>query len=186
MDIMELGAVGELVGGVAVVASLIYVGVQVRQNSDHLRQGNEIQKAAAAREFARDCNAIMLHMTDAKQLDAFRNALGGFSDLPKNQQASAHLLLSSASVLAQTNTYLDHRSLADSGIVEPFNNFVASMMRTPGGAEWWTEWGETYDPRFRQTIEGLVSNMESTGARTLFERAPWYEPEAGAGTHAST
>ena len=31
MDIMELGAIGELVGGVAVIVSLIYVGLQVRQ-----------------------------------------------------------------------------------------------------------------------------------------------------------
>ncbi len=30
MDIMELGAIGELVGGVAVVASLLYVALQIR------------------------------------------------------------------------------------------------------------------------------------------------------------
>lgn len=177
MDIMELGAVGELVGGVAVVASLIYVGVQVRQNSHQLRQGNEIQKAAAAREFARDCNAIMLHMMDPMRLDAFRNALGGFQGISKDQQAAAHLLLSSASVLAQTNTYLDHQSLADSGIVEPFNSFVAHMMRTPGGAEWWTDWGATYDDRFQRAINALVTRMEDEGERTLFEMAPWYSPD---------
>ncbi len=33
MDIMELGAIGELVGGVAVVASPLYVGVQVRHST---------------------------------------------------------------------------------------------------------------------------------------------------------
>ena len=33
MDIMELGAIGELVGGMAVVASLIFVGFQIRANA---------------------------------------------------------------------------------------------------------------------------------------------------------
>ncbi len=33
MGIMELGAIGELVSGIAVVASLIFVGLQVRQNT---------------------------------------------------------------------------------------------------------------------------------------------------------
>ncbi len=33
MDIMELGAIGELVGGVAVIGSLLYVGIQIRQNT---------------------------------------------------------------------------------------------------------------------------------------------------------
>ena len=33
MDIMELGAIGELVGGVPVIGSLLYVGLQVRENT---------------------------------------------------------------------------------------------------------------------------------------------------------
>ncbi len=33
MDILELGAIGELVGGLAVIGSLIFVGLQVRQNN---------------------------------------------------------------------------------------------------------------------------------------------------------
>ena len=37
MDIMELGAIGELVGALAVVASLLYVGTQVRQSNRQAR-----------------------------------------------------------------------------------------------------------------------------------------------------
>ena len=33
MNIMELGAIGELVGGIAVIASLVYVGLQIRHNT---------------------------------------------------------------------------------------------------------------------------------------------------------
>ena len=38
MDIMELGAIGELVGGIAVVASLVFVGFQLR-HANHLAKG---------------------------------------------------------------------------------------------------------------------------------------------------
>ena len=37
MDIMELGAIGELVGGVAVIGSLIFVGIQLRTTTKTLR-----------------------------------------------------------------------------------------------------------------------------------------------------
>jgi len=37
MNIMELGALGEFVGAVGVVASLIYVGLQVRHNTSALK-----------------------------------------------------------------------------------------------------------------------------------------------------
>ena len=33
MDLMELGAIGELVGGVAVIATIAFLGVQVRQGN---------------------------------------------------------------------------------------------------------------------------------------------------------
>ena len=36
MNVMELGAIGELVGGVAVIATLIYLAAQVRQNTKAL------------------------------------------------------------------------------------------------------------------------------------------------------
>ena len=37
MDIMELGAIGELVGGVAVIASLVFVGTQIRTNAQSVQ-----------------------------------------------------------------------------------------------------------------------------------------------------
>ena len=42
MDIMELGAIGEMVGGAAVVASLIFVGIQIRHNSELTRESGRI------------------------------------------------------------------------------------------------------------------------------------------------
>lgn len=40
MTIVELGALGELVGGVAVIGSLLYVGLQVRQNTVSVQGAN--------------------------------------------------------------------------------------------------------------------------------------------------
>jgi hypothetical protein len=42
---MELGAIGELVGGVAVIASLVYVGLQVRQNNQGLKEASNRELA---------------------------------------------------------------------------------------------------------------------------------------------
>jgi hypothetical protein len=55
MNIMELGAIGELVGGVAVIASLIFVGVQVRKNTSAIR-------ANSAQGFADSINGAILKL----------------------------------------------------------------------------------------------------------------------------
>ena len=49
MNIMELGAIGELVGGVAVIATLIYLAVQIRQ-------GNQAGAREAHRAWVTDMN----------------------------------------------------------------------------------------------------------------------------------
>ena len=41
MDIMELGAIGELVGGVAVLVTLVYLALQIRQNTSQVRLSTE-------------------------------------------------------------------------------------------------------------------------------------------------
>ena len=50
MDIMELGAIGELVGGVAVIGTLVYMALQVRQNT---RQGAATFTYMLSSEFQR-------------------------------------------------------------------------------------------------------------------------------------
>ncbi len=46
MNIMGLGAIGELVGGVAVIASLVYVGFQVKQYTNTVRASSFRRRSA--------------------------------------------------------------------------------------------------------------------------------------------
>ncbi len=56
MDIMELGAIGELVGGVAVIGSLIFVGIQVKQS-------NRLAQAQARQDAARFASDLTVQIT---------------------------------------------------------------------------------------------------------------------------
>ena len=66
MDIMELGAIGELVGGVAVIATLIYLAVQVRQSSQASKIASYHQGIAQIVESALDPDyaALLAKSTD--------------------------------------------------------------------------------------------------------------------------
>ena len=41
MNIMELGAIGEMVSGIAVVASLVFVGLQIRHNTGAVQSSTQ-------------------------------------------------------------------------------------------------------------------------------------------------
>lgn len=45
MDIMELGALGELLGAVGVMATLIYLAVQIKQNTQAMKENRKLALA---------------------------------------------------------------------------------------------------------------------------------------------
>ena len=48
MSIMELGAMGEFVGAIAVVATLIYLAIQVRQSKQATQENSRLARAAVS------------------------------------------------------------------------------------------------------------------------------------------
>ncbi len=80
MDIMELGAIGELLGGVAVIASLIFVGPQVRGSNHLARAATELEVGRMNIDSYR-----LLAEGDADDFRAFVN------DLRSNTQKSESL-----------------------------------------------------------------------------------------------
>ena len=77
MTLMEWGAIGELVGGVAIIGSLIYVGLQVKQ-------GTQASRAATSQAFSAQYSDVLLRLTAPDFRDVF---LRGLRDL-KNLKGS--------------------------------------------------------------------------------------------------
>ena len=71
MDIMELGAIGEFVSGLAVIGSLVYVGLQ-------LRQTNQRAQDAAALEVTNQYDRIFeMMIANPKAREVYGIATGG-------------------------------------------------------------------------------------------------------------
>jgi len=79
MDIMELGAIGELVGGIAVVVSLIYVGLQ-------LKQGTVATRSNAHQAEAANSTALLLRATDPHVFELLRSAHKNYEGLSEQEQ----------------------------------------------------------------------------------------------------
>ena len=62
MTIMELGALGELLGSIAVLATLVYLSVQVRQNT---RSMDESKKLALAQTYQMRSDALQMMLVQA-------------------------------------------------------------------------------------------------------------------------
>ena len=141
MNIMELGAIGELVGGVAVIGSLIYVGLQVRQ-------GNEVARSVSIRGIAGEIGQIFLKTCDPELSLVVRRAIRDFDGLTKNDQSVASGYLGALFLSAQTTFAV--RSSARPSRAE---RIAASFVVTPGLRSWWTAAKVSYAPGFVNQIE---------------------------------
>ena len=81
MTLQDLGSIGEMVGGLGVVLSLIYVAYQVRQNSRQIEQNSRHLEAsmylASGEGFSRWWSLLV---EDAEAADLWRRGIEG-SDL---------------------------------------------------------------------------------------------------------
>ena len=66
MTVMELGALGEFVGAIAVVATLVYLAVQIRQNT---RAMEETKRLALAQTYQMRADALAGMLTQAATSD---------------------------------------------------------------------------------------------------------------------
>ncbi len=62
MTILELGALGELLGSLAVLATLVYLSVQVRQNTRSMEEG---KKLALAQTYQMRADALQMMLVQA-------------------------------------------------------------------------------------------------------------------------
>ena len=166
MDIMELGAIGELVGGVAVIGSLIFVGLQVRHS-------NTINRAESVRAFVRDYNTFLYRILENESV--FRAGSDDFSALTPSDQSKLHLLLLSQFMLGLGD------SVASPSRADAFSSFIDSSIAigTATFPEWWNEfrgWPQGIAPEYVARIDALAPE-----APELFDNMPWFRPDEGEG-----
>ena len=165
MDIMELGAIGELVGGVAVVASLVYVGLQVRQS-------NQLNRTESIRSFARDYNAFLAQFREPEFLELFQRAAVDFNSLSGREKSQTHFMLLNHLMLGWADSTIDPKKSNE--FARFLDTGFASVVRAPGFAQWW----DHFKGAFRQWGPSYVDTIEQAEVRGLEHSMPWLLADA--------
>ena len=166
MNIMELGAIGELVGGLAVIASLIYVGLQVRQ-------GNQVEKGETHRAFASDWNRqVLVPFTDAEMAPFLRRANAGFEVLSEDDKFRATGFWGMQVFLTEELFSLHNAGTVETGIWEASALRMAALLQMPGPAQWWRISQQFYSTEFVAYINARMTGPASPPP--IHELMPWF------------
>ncbi len=163
MDIMELGAIGELVGGVAVIATLIYLAVQLGQTKDMMRM-------ESARSTTKDFSAFMYALMDPGHMELFRRGFDHFESMEPNDQARLHVFLTAIFFAAQSAFSQSERG--ERTLASEFDEFNAALIRSPGFSLWWKTTKVVFKSEFVEYLDSLAMAQED--APLVPEFMPWY------------
>jgi hypothetical protein len=155
MTLEQLAYVGEIVASVAVVASLIYVGVQVNQNTRAVQ-------AAAVNATTETANAIRLSIyQDPEIARIYQSGLEDVTSLSSLERTQFRLLMHNA-VWALWNTYAQVRF---SGLAratwEAQEPLIRRFLGTPGGRWFWESFKLEFDPDFSRRVDAVLANGQS-------------------------
>ena len=147
MTIQELGSIGELVGAIATVATLIYLAVQIRQNSAVM----ERTVASAMRESTNEVTRILA--TDHLANQIFWEGIENRAGLSEKDRRIFDALLSLTLNSWREGYALGGRDHLSEQILSSGGNF---LLTKPGVRDFWEEWKHQYTDEFAAIVTAKI------------------------------
>ena len=155
MTLLEWGALGELVGGIAIIASLIYVGRQVKENT-------KATKSAADQAMADTMNGYVGLINSSPNLaDILHRGATGMDSLQGGEVIQFGAFLDQMFICCES-TYSQWRDgVLDERLWNTYRHCIVDIMMQKGSQEWWENRRHWFGMQFADTVEELCSELSA-------------------------
>ena len=159
MNLNDLANLGQIIGAVAVVVSLIYVAWQIRQNTSAIRS------AAAQSVHEHFATWYRVVAADSELSQIVVNGLRDYSSLSEMERAR-FIATYMAFVSYSQNAFLKwrERSLAPP-LWMGWELVIMNLVCAPGGKTFWKDRGYMFGEEFRRYVEDDLSEKKATPRR---------------------
>jgi len=157
----ELGNLGDFIGGLAVIATLVYLAVQVRQNTQLLRANALSASSAANVAF----NHLLGSNPDAARV--FQVGLEDFEALSEEEQRQFLQLLRGLMASYEHRFQQHALGMVEDRIWQQQRASLRSMLSIPHLAVWWDHRKSVFDPDFIEDLDSASPSPPSTLAREV-------------------
>ena len=154
MTLLEWGALGELIGGVAIIVSLVYVGLQVKQNTDTL-------KLSTVHNTAADC--ADLYMVPAQNSELADICFRGLQDIDTLEEVYRLLFFGYLNKFFRTYENAHYQFTRGALEPKPFNGVskqFMSVISMPGVQVYWQERMSWYNEDFQAHVDLALTSPD--------------------------
>jgi len=167
MSIQDWAAVAEIIGAIAVVASLVYLAVQIRQNTHELSLSLKATELAAFERNVESGNRIRETFILNPDVSAlYLKGLGSFESLDTSERLRFDMLLSNVFSALQ-GAYV--RQLTYDNDPKNFSGgrqTLDQLIRRSSVRDWLARSDPDWRPEFASLVEQRVRSFEDTSAKS--------------------
>ena len=160
MKLSDAAHWAEIVSALGIVVSLIYVGIQVTDNTSAMRSETA---SNASTEFIDWYTHIS---SDPELMDVWLRGVTAPDTLDEQQSLRFVFLLHIIMLQFQNNDYLVEEGTLDAKMLSAINNTLATIRGTPGFEMYWSLRRELFNPEYQAFVERLMLETEGLPNRS--------------------
>ena len=150
MNWEAISAVSEIIGALAVLITLIYLALQIRQNTEQAKL-NSIKSVNASNDSAFEPIYI------PENSIIFTKSQESYEDLSNHEKQVFDMLMTRLIASFDATTYQYSHRAYDENLYWGTANFYYRFITSPGGAKWWDD----YKALFSKTCVNNLEKAES-------------------------
>ena len=150
VTIQDLGSLGEVIGALATVATLLYLAIQIRANT----RATQAEARRTNQQTRMSAHSEIIASEDVATI--FDNGLKDRDLLSASERTRFDLLFSRMIGDAQILCEEEVEGYSNSRTVEYAITPLVRMLRAPGGAAYWAQWAHSFYPEFRDRIDAEI------------------------------
>lgn len=142
--------IGELVASIAVIISLIFVGIEIQQN-------NDIQRQQATRELSRDWSDAIASYQDAELACLFVRLGNDRANITAQEAAQIEAVLWRIYKVYELFHYQYEQGMIDESVWNGFSRLMMVEASYEPFRIWWGGYQGTFSPRFRKYFSEMIA-----------------------------
>ena len=159
----EIGAIGEVIGAVAVVVSVIYLALQIRSQTAESR-------LAATRDLAsKRADALKQLVGDEALVRIWLKAIRDYESLQGTERMQASLIFNLIMRNAEQEFIHKGTGHADDPYLESVDRVLSVNVASPGLQQWWSTTGNLFNNAFRKHVDQLIEKTDQISLSDQFK-----------------
>ena len=164
MNLEQLANLGEFISGIAVIASLVYLAIQIRQNTRSVKSSTLATNTS-------NWSSMLVNLADAEKSDAYLAGTAGKEDI--NAKHFLQFLLMARAMLVSFETQY-HQYLNGALDREIYLGYERSckdqILVYPGFQMVWEITRDGFSPAFAELVDKLIGEVEAGDASAMMRK----------------